>query len=110
MKIDWDKLTEKNPAFHLHKEMFLEYHRQLEEQLQKETLCHHHICADGKWTGIGVGPKPETCDCEERKKLLDLDSMAHNSPHNEWHIAKNLGLGPEWVRVLLCPLCDKPLP
>ena len=87
----------------------MEYHRQVEEQLQP-LFMHYHRTEGATQSKTGSPylhdkPKPETCDCEGRKKLENAYFI--------WQ--EDGGLWVRWVSngtgyIEDCLLCNKPLP
>jgi hypothetical protein len=128
MEIDWDKVDHeyaKSTGVFMNPSLvyaFQEYHRQAREQ---SCLHHHVLLQPGQLVETGTAirghyethdsltghfPEPKPCDCDGRKKL-EAVRMVWNELHNDiqcWY-AKMRGQHVS-LRLLACPLCDKPLP
>ena len=107
MEIDWDAVNDRGSMLR----MLKSYHEQLEKQLDP-LFMHYHRMEGATQSKTGSPylcnePKPETCDCEGRKRLEKAGWLERERDGRWYHIMP-------WRndRMLreTCPLCGKPLP
>ena len=93
------------------------YHRQLEESLEP-LFMHYHRMEGATQSKTGSPylcnePKPETCDCEGRKRLEKAGWLERERDGRWYHIMPWRDDRTKRSNLMLretCPLCDKLLP